>query len=478
MSSNDSSEYLFLDANAQHTAQLECRFPNTYSRPTTPQSSRSPSSSPDPEHHDLTSFNDTDCLESPEFHYNFCYTALRSNFRLITSDNVLYHVHRQVLRRGSKSATLSVILHTVYEMPFEYPPALSTLIVSVQCFPTYGLEPLRCLEASTHLYAAVSSYNASTPLLVYTFAAKLGLEDLAVGSSEYMISFVPKVISDNFARAIGTQYLRRLFQLQYRRTRALTKILLKPLQMHSPIEECTQVMQLGTTRAWKTATASLVLKAHPTVSCAKIDATYRSVAESVECEYCRDFIDSRVQSMLGDWSKEKGSLYIFLLNDSTKRDKVNNLTTRLCATFTSKSLGCCNVLVDCLCKPRALCYMCTCKNILLRLNLFLALPRRLPCLYPRQWILRTRGLGLIRLDRSHSPRPLGAAIITCDECWGLFGGTFDCRGRTVKGHRRHIFLRRAQCLQNLGKANLQLQIEIWRKFLPVPHKGCRRCDRL
>ncbi|KAF8903529.1 hypothetical protein CPB85DRAFT_1319606, partial [Mucidula mucida] len=62
--------------------------------------------------------------------------------------------------------------------------------------------------------------------------------------------------------------------------------------MHSPIED-------WTTRAWKTATASLVLKAHPTVSCAKIDATYRNVVESgVGCEYCRDFIDSRVQSML------------------------------------------------------------------------------------------------------------------------------------------------------------------------------------
>ncbi|KAF8903530.1 hypothetical protein CPB85DRAFT_1438287 [Mucidula mucida] len=216
MSSNDNGEYLFFDANAQpEDAALESIFANTYSRPTTPQSSRSPSLSPDPEHHDLTSFNDTDCLESPEFHYNFCYTALRSNFRLISSDNVRYHVHRQVLRRGSsnmfnlllrnpsfsyvpeESAILSVILHTVYEMPLESRPALSTLIASVQSFPTYGLEP-------------------PAPLLVYTFAAKLGLEDLAVGSSEYMISFVPKVISDNFARAIGTQYLRRLFQLQYR----------------------------------------------------------------------------------------------------------------------------------------------------------------------------------------------------------------------------------------------------------------------
>ncbi len=162
-----------------------------------------------------------------------------------------------------ESTILSVILHTVYEMPFESRPALSNLIASVRSFTTYGLEPHRCLEAGTHLYAAVSSYNASAPLLVYTFAAKLGLEDLAVGPSEYMISFVPKFISDNFARAIGTQYLRRLFQLQYRRTRALTKILLEPLQMHSPIEECTQVMQLKTIRAWKTATASLVFKAHP-----------------------------------------------------------------------------------------------------------------------------------------------------------------------------------------------------------------------
>ncbi|KAF8869458.1 hypothetical protein CPB85DRAFT_1262199, partial [Mucidula mucida] len=169
-----------------------------------------------------------------------------------------------------ESTILSVILHTVYEMPFESRPALSNLIASVRSFTTYGLEPHRCLEAGTHLYAAVSSYNASAPLL----------RTSQWGPSEYMISFVPKFISDNFARAIGTQYLRRLFQLQYRRTRALTKILLEPLQMHSPIEECTQVMQLKTIRAWKTATASLVFKAHPTLSCAKIDATYRNVVES------------------------------------------------------------------------------------------------------------------------------------------------------------------------------------------------------
>ncbi|KAF8869459.1 hypothetical protein CPB85DRAFT_1446861 [Mucidula mucida] len=81
MSSSDNGEYLFFNVNAQpEDAALESSFANTDSRPPTPQSSRSTLSSPDPEHHDLTSFNDTECLESPEFHYNFCYTALRSNF--------------------------------------------------------------------------------------------------------------------------------------------------------------------------------------------------------------------------------------------------------------------------------------------------------------------------------------------------------------------------------------------------------------
>ncbi|KAF9041124.1 hypothetical protein BDZ89DRAFT_944618 [Hymenopellis radicata] len=297
-------------------------------------------------------------LESPEFHREFCYGTVRPNFRLISSDSVLYHVHRQVVRRGSsnmfnrllrnasfacvpeESAILSVILHAIYEMSFENCPSISTLITSVKCFPIYGLEPRHCLEAGTHLYTVISGYNACTPLLVYTFAAQLGLEDLAVNSSKYMMSFVPKVISDSFSRAIGTQYLRRLFRLQYHRTRALTKILLKPLQMHSPIEECTQVMQLKTTRTWKMATASLVFKAHPTVSCAKIDATYRDVVESVECEYCRDFIDSRVQSMLVDWSKEKVSPCVFLRNDSSKWDQleVNDLTTRPSATCPCKFL--------------------------------------------------------------------------------------------------------------------------------------------
>ncbi|KAF8918446.1 hypothetical protein CPB85DRAFT_1214104 [Mucidula mucida] len=249
----------------------------------------------------------------------------KPNFCLVSSDDVLYHVHRQALGRSShnlfnhllqnesvpeKSAVLSIILHAVYEMPFglnECGPSLSALITSVNLFPKYGLEAKTYLKAGTHLYNAMLGYSPQTPLLVFTFAAKLDLEDLAVASSEYTLPFTPNDITEGMMNAIGTRYLKRLFELQRHRTEVLRTLLLAPLELHSPVKECTSAVQVRTTNDWKRATASLVYTAHPTMPCDVIDATYKRVAHRVECEHCRENIESRVKALIDDWSHEKVS---------------------------------------------------------------------------------------------------------------------------------------------------------------------------
>ncbi|KAF9032273.1 hypothetical protein BDZ89DRAFT_948306 [Hymenopellis radicata] len=252
----------------------------------------------------------------------------KPNFCLVSSDDVQYHVHRQALGRSSsnlfnlllknessasvpeKSAVLSIILHAIYEMSFgsaECGPSLSALITSVNLFPKYGLEAKTCLKAGTHLYNAVFDYSPHTPLLVFTFAARLDLEDLAVASSEYTLSCTPNDITEGMLNDIGTRYLRRLFQLQRRRTEALRNLLLAPLQLHPSVKECPPAVQVRTNNDWKRATASLVYTAHPTMSCQTIDATYKLVVDHVECEHCRENINSRVKSLLVDWSNEKVS---------------------------------------------------------------------------------------------------------------------------------------------------------------------------
>lgn len=250
----------------------------------------------------------------------------QSNFRLISSDNVLYHVHLEALRRYSdsmlnlarldetraiasvpeKSATLSIMLHAIYDMPFSQPhPRLQTLIEAVSVFPRYGLSPKALVHAKTHIYSAILDQTPLAPFRVYLLAAEFDLEDLAIVTSAYCLSILLRDVSDETARVMGPRYLKRLFDLHLRRKRVLTRLLLVPLPLHPTNKKCTFKAQRKVTNAWRRATAPLVLSARPGMTCQSLEIAYGVAEGEVKCQKCKTAIAARLKTMVAEWTDEK-----------------------------------------------------------------------------------------------------------------------------------------------------------------------------
>ncbi|KAF9043757.1 hypothetical protein BDZ89DRAFT_1059199 [Hymenopellis radicata] len=268
-------------------------------------------------------------LLSTKFCEGTLYGMFQSNFRLISSDNVLYHVHLEALRRYSdnmlnltclnelhavasvpeKSATLSIMLHAIYDMPFSQPhPRLQTLIEAVSVFPRYGLSPKELVRAKTHIYSAILDQTPLAPFHVYLFAAQFHLEDLAVATSAYCLSLLLSDISDESARVMGPRYLKRLFDLHLRRKKVLTRMLLVPLPMHPTNRTCTFKAQRKAANAWRRATAPLVLSARPGMTCQSLGTAYGVAEGEVQCQKCKMAIAARLKTMLAEWTDEKRTI--------------------------------------------------------------------------------------------------------------------------------------------------------------------------
>ena len=210
---------------------------------------------------------------------------------LVSNDSVFFYVHTSRILKASKncfnhlmpppihedndqigpilpvpesSIILNIILHAVYNMSCaHYAPSFLALESAITALKTYGVQLHDRIANSTHLYNLLMSHAPLFPLELYALAASNDLCDLAVSTSQHLLSFSLASLTDDMAVRIGPVYVKRLFFLHFGRAEALKRLLLSPPHPHAPTQWCDLTEQKRLTRAWALASAYLAWDARP-----------------------------------------------------------------------------------------------------------------------------------------------------------------------------------------------------------------------
>ncbi|KAJ8517627.1 hypothetical protein ONZ45_g5198 [Pleurotus djamor] len=297
---------------------------------------------------------------SPQFRHNDILPSLI----LLSSDSVHFYVHAHVLTAMSTnefdgllsnqfrqmpsadvmdalsnhtvpiqpipvhSATLNVLLHAVYNISCaSFAPSTNTLIEAVDLLPSYGVAPVSCVYSHPNpqarlslsnptppslkspnpspLYSLLLSHAPLHPVSVYILAAHHSIEDLAIMSSQYLLSTPLHAISDHAAARMGAVYLKKLTFLLLGRVEALKRLLAQPPPLHAPTTVCGPFDQKKLARAWTLAVASLVWEATPDMPTSLIETSLKPLGIHLECHLCQYNLRDRVRDVTMQWLNVK-----------------------------------------------------------------------------------------------------------------------------------------------------------------------------
>ncbi|KAG6821228.1 hypothetical protein H0H93_002338 [Arthromyces matolae] len=235
-------------------------------------------------------------------------------------DAVYFYVHTDIIPKQlhqssvdvdvldvhEPSQVLNIILHAIYDISCaHFSPEFSHINDAVKRLSLFGIDPKSVINLATPLFTLLLSYAPHYPLEIYTLAASNDLHDLAVASSPHLLSFPLSSLTDEMAQAIGPVYLKRLFFLHFGRVDALKRILLSPPHPHSPTSTCDFSDQKKITRAWALASAYLAWDARPDISTSILESTLSPLEEHLACEECKFALQTRIKSLLVQWSMVK-----------------------------------------------------------------------------------------------------------------------------------------------------------------------------
>jgi hypothetical protein len=212
-----------------------------------------------------------------------------SNLIFVTSDQVLLYLNSDIMRKHSKQAfeglirnadvsakgertiripELSDVLEVVglflYGRAFDAQiPPLRTLINALHAMSRYDIDPHPYLVPGNPCYDNLLSYSPRFPLEVYTLAAQLDAEPLAIATSTYLLSMSMSTITDEMALQIGARYLKRLMDLHHTRSKLLVDALFEPPRPHAPTRECNFSDQKKLREAWSLTAGHIAWKCKP-----------------------------------------------------------------------------------------------------------------------------------------------------------------------------------------------------------------------
>lgn len=250
---------------------------------------------------------------------------------LVSSDNVFFHAHSQILLPTSDNAfgglllphleslkqpstyplismpenanMVNVVLHTIYGMSCQqYNPPLHTLLEAVGILRKYGIPLDRYIASTTPLFDHILAQAPRRPLDAFMTAAEYQLHVLAVAISTHLISYDLSSITDDQARHMGAVYLKRLFDFHQRRVDTIKKLVLTPPEQHPPTVDCGFVDQKKLTRAWALAAASLTWDAKADMSSSLIQASLGSLTSQLSCSLCQGELNKRIKDIVLQWS--------------------------------------------------------------------------------------------------------------------------------------------------------------------------------
>ncbi|KIM92029.1 hypothetical protein PILCRDRAFT_109264 [Piloderma croceum F 1598] len=261
-----------------------------------------------------------------------------SDLIIMPSDSVYFYVHSHILLNASEngfnsmlpvrghqrrdyleagpiltvpesSPVFNIVLHVIYDVSCtQYSPSFDTLVKAVSALITYGVTPKKVITPSTPLYDILLTHATSRPLDLFALASQHDLEDLAIASSVYLLSFSLSTISDEMAERIGPVYLKRLFFMHLGRAEVLRSILLPPPYPHTPTPACDYGKQKNLTRAWTLASAHLAWDARADLSVSAIESALEPLGDRLSCGLCQAALRERIKVLTTRWSRIKDDL--------------------------------------------------------------------------------------------------------------------------------------------------------------------------
>lgn len=166
---------------------------------------------------------------------------------------------KEIVHLPATSTVLNIIIHVLYgTSPAQYTPIFETLVMAITQMPRYGIVPKAHITPGNPIYDLLLSFASRHPFELYTLAAQFDLEDLAVSTSAYVLSYPLTNISDAMAERMGPLYLKRLISLHLDRLEAMKRVLHLPPYLHPPSQECGPDEQKLLINAWALATGSFV----------------------------------------------------------------------------------------------------------------------------------------------------------------------------------------------------------------------------
>lgn len=159
------------------------------------------------------------------------------------------------------AAVINLLLHVAYALPISQQlMGWSELAVVV---PVMLERYEYSLTRSSPLFPVLMTHAAVRPLDVFALATADDAEDLAVASSQYLLSIAPEGAQDLVAR-IRTPYMMRLIALLYGRVEALRQIVALALPLHGPspaYADCSDAVQARLKADWNIVVAQLIADA-------------------------------------------------------------------------------------------------------------------------------------------------------------------------------------------------------------------------
>ncbi|KAK0443541.1 hypothetical protein EV421DRAFT_1804329, partial [Armillaria borealis] len=252
---------------------------------------------------------------STKFNADFKHNGKPPDTRLVSSDLVLFLIHRHMLVDASTnrfnalldslrpfttipetSDFLNIILHAVYGLSSsQFRPTIDTLMTAVCLFPKYGLQPKRYIHPSSPLFSDIRYQMPLSPLMAYVVSSYYELEDLAVITSGHLLSLDVSTMSEEM----------RLFDLQQRRVDTLKRLFAVPPIPHPATPRCDFIAQKSLTRAWSLYTVRLLWDARADLTVGAIERTYRTLDDHVACFDCKCALRERVKGIVIEWSEQK-----------------------------------------------------------------------------------------------------------------------------------------------------------------------------
>ena len=272
------------------------------------------------------------------------------NVLLVSSDNVVFHVHHHQLLRLSgndfaglvwdspelrtgrplvvyadqDAAVLDFVLHVFYDIVSRVGPISFDALASAFCaLVSYGVCMQEAAALGTPLAEALMRFGPLRAIEVYALAAEHDLEHIAVPVSAYLIAYPLLQLPEELAFRISPRYLMRLHNLQQDRMTALRGLLLTLPEFHPPTFSCSLAKQKHfVCRPWGVALADLawdakpgmspwlamlirVLNSRADISAIALQQHLNFLSRTLECLDCKDAMSQRVRGIVRTWNITK-----------------------------------------------------------------------------------------------------------------------------------------------------------------------------